>query len=786
MKLTFLSAAVPLTKTITLKDGVISKQSYPLQNKFTSTTTKIKTLSELYKTLKTNSQHPDKPCLLKGEIQKQLENESRKYSTRTNTPTSMVVFDMDRAPFNSPDEFMHAIGIDDISYVVQYSASYKINKKDKTLSCHIFCLLSSPRPAPELKAWLMHLNLSTDVLRNALTLSNSTHALHWSLDITCCQNDKLIYIAEPTFVGMKSPIPPDERIQFVKRTIDTLPVERIALRPMDTLKKAQRTLLNELQTAAGITPNKSKTKMVGEYEVQPGVGEIAQYQVTDCGEYNRLNLNGGDSNAYYHRKDDPILLHNFKGEPSVYIKEILPQYYADLLRARSALEATPNASGDILLAYRDKVTAAYHKGTWNEGTQNLELYTVKSRDQLADFLLSHGRALGDFVPEWSTTFDPQNPIIFDEVNHTINLFAPTNFMRQKKAPYQNFPAIQRIINSAVGTKEIQTHFLNWLAFMFQTRKKPLTSWILHGTFGTGKGMLVNKIIAPLFGPKYVHQMRASELNEKYNSWLETSLIVFVDEIEADMFTNPKGAESDLRNYITEPNITIRRMRTDPYMVSNYTGFIFSSNKRQPVHIPIGDRRFNVGAYQRERFYPTDEELLALPKELKAFANFLLNYKVCEKTAHSILQTDERQAIQQLSVTSVDQIANDILNGNLRGLIDALPDAKLMAEMGVQNPTAAAYISIIKRFAEDLNNGTSPSRITRDELAVIFTHCVGKVPEGTHKFTAYLRHHGIATKKMRIDDDTPRGIETVWEINAKDRMLLANLFPTKLQKLKFVK
>lgn len=804
MNLTFLSAAVPLTKTITLRDGAIHKDSYPLQSKFTSATEAVTSIAKLYTAIKAASQHLAKPCLLKGVLARPLIGESRKHSTKTNTATEWVVFDLDRAPFNTPNEFMKAVGLHDISYVVQYSASYRLDKRDKTLSCHIFCLLSSPRPAPELKAWLMHLNLTTESLKSALTLSNSQVALHWPLDITCCQNDKLIYIAEPNFVGMKSPVPIDERIQLVKGELDAIPVEQIALRPMDALKKEQRRILNELQTAAGITPTKAKTKMVGEFEVQSGVGEIAQYNVIDCGEYNRIDLNGGDSRAYYHRKDDPTYLHNFKGEPSVLLKEILPQYYADLIRARSAQDATPNEGGEILLAYRDKVTADYHKGTWNPEEKKLEIYRVKTRDQLADFLMGHGRQLGDFVPEWETIFDPQNPVVVDEANHILNSFVPGRYMLPEHQKKGSFPAIQRLLDSAVGTGEVQAHFINWLAYIFQFRKKPITAWVLHGTYGTGKGMLINKVISPIFEPKYVRQMVAPMLDQEFNDFLEKKLIVFVDEVDAGMFENAKKVESKLFNWITEPTLDIRRMRTDYMNVPNFVSFIFASNKPEPVRIPPKDRRFNVGAFQRERYFPTDDELATMPKELTHFAHFLQHYKVDQLSVHKALETEERSAIQALGITSIDQVANDLREGNLSGFLEALPDTHLMDSMGVVNPTAAAYTAIVKRFCEDafvpeserakntVRNSVTreraprTSKITRDELAVLFAHCVGKVPEGAHKFTAFLRHHGITTKVLRVDGETPRGLEVEWNTTAEDRAFIAATFQPKTAKLKAVK
>lgn len=787
MKLTFLSAGVPLTKTITLKDGVIHKDSYPLLNRFTSHEINVENVLQLYHAIKEASRSAQKPCLLKGTLSRPLINESRKNGTKTNTATQLAVFDLDRARFNTPGEFMRAIGLEDVSYVVQYSASYKLDKKDKTLSCHIFCLLDRPRPAPELKAWLMHLNLTVEVLKKSLTLSNSQFALRWTLDITCCQNDKLIYIAEPTFVGMKSPVPPEQRVQLVKGSLDAIPVEQIAIRPMDVLKGEARQILNGLQSAAGLTLTKRKTKMIGEYEVQSGVSEITRYEVFDDGEYNRLNLNGGDSRAYYHLKTDPSLLHNFKGEPFAYIKELLPQYYADLMRDIEHDQMTPDAmSGQFVLAYRDKVTADYFKGTWDPAEKKLELYRVKSRDQLEDFLLSHRRTPGLFIPEWETIFDPTNPVVVDDERHILNTFVPGHYMQKENQKRGQFPMIQRVLDSAVGTGEIQDHFLNWLAYIFQFRKKPLTAWVLHGTYGTGKGMLISRIISPVFGRRYVREAVATILDQEYNDYLANKLIVFIDEIDAGMFENSRKVESRLFHWITDPTIDIRRMRTDFMCVDNFVSFIFSSNKPEPVRIPYKDRRFNVGTFQRQRFEPTDEEVASIESELPYFAHFLQHYKIRAKDANKILETEERAKIQALSRTSIDQVADALTDGNLGSLIEAMPDVALMNSMGVLNPTASAYTALIKRFCTEAL-GAEPSKVTRDELAVIFGHCVGKIPEGAHKFTAFLRHRGIQTKVLRMGDETPRGIEVAWKLTQEDIEYIKSTFkPEQPAKLKVMK
>lgn len=89
------------------------------------------------------------------------------------------------------------------------------------------------------------------------------------------------------------------------------------------------------------------------------------------------------------------------------------------------------------------------------------------------------------------------------------------------------------------------HWLNWLAVIFQHRCKPKTAWILHGTEGTGKGLIVNNILAVLLGRNYVQSKRASELEDKFNGWLEQALIAFIDEIKVSASVKKDMISGDL-------------------------------------------------------------------------------------------------------------------------------------------------------------------------------------------------------------------------------------------------
>lgn len=746
MKVYFLGASLPLTKTIRFENNKLHKDGYPTVKNFTSYETEVETIGDLYKHM---LEHAAKGhCLLKGVLSEPLISASRKGLMPPSTHTRWVCFDLDRAPFSTPDEFMKAVGCEDVSYIVQYSASYKLNKKDPTLSCHIFVLLDKDISPNNLKVWLMHLNLDIKVLDDNLTLSASGSALHWPLDITTCQNDKLLYITKPVLVGLKDPV--TDRIQLVLREQPVLNIARIEIKPLDAMKQKARMRLNQLRVDAGFNEIKGKVRVLGEFHVQPGASAATTWEIREEIEYVRYNLNGGDSWAYWHPKNSWELLHSFKGEDSMFMKDVLPDVYAEL-NAKQRNSLMSNANGEQLLAFREKVSADYWKGLATE--TSLEIYKVKSELQLDHFLQAHGSALGPFVPEWTMVFDPKLPFIVDNDNNIVNTFVPTPLMREARP--SPTPIIQRIIDHAVGTGETQEYFLNWLAVIMQHRIKTQIAWVLHGTFGTGKGLIVNHILKPIFR-QYVHQVEAPGLISQFAGWRVGKLIIMVDEIEVDLFEDLK-VESKLRNWISEPLAEIEQKNRDKYSVPCFNNWIFGSNKPVPVRIPRKDRRTNVGEYQPNRFITTREEIeIELPKEIEGFANYLLTRKADINKAMRILNNDARREIQSMSLSSVDEIAEAIIYGDFEKLYEHMPDMTVLN--GMTDNIATVYADLLRQWSNERT-----TNITRDQLTILFQHCIGRVPEGKNKFTTWLKHHGIKTKKIRMDNsDTAYGITVEWK------------------------
>lgn len=795
MKINFLSAFVPLTKGFTrTADGNILKEPYPLVFNVTShTSDNITTLSEFFKLIKSNAAQGY--CLLKGTLNRELDQESRKGTTRTEDTTSWVCLDFDRCRPTLPitteldiNEELVKLGLGDVSYILQWSSSQGMPGTEGTLSCHVFMLLSAPMGAPTLKAWLQSLNF--EHFSEQISLTRNHAGLRWPLDITTCQNDKLLYIATPVFIGMQDPLADTQRLSLIKRLNGKIPVARIAPAAQETLRKQELNTKNALRKKMGMPITKACIQFVGESEVQNKPGQATVTGIKDCGEFVRINLNEGDSWAYWHHKESFELLYNFKGEYVYRLKELCPAYYANLAAQRVTKNSEPDPEGNLVLAFRDLRTAQYWNGTWNKDAETLTINVARSETQLDHFLQAHGKTSGSFVPIWNIEYLPNEDFIIDQPTRRINTFKRSEYMRsaqpRKVDLRKECPLINRLIENICGNDEkVSTEFLHWFACVFQLKGKPTTSWTFHGIEGTGKGLFFHAIARPILHPSNCFMGSIATLEDGFNDWMIGKLFILIDEIDVDDFTEKGKVTSKLRSYITEPTFPVRAMRISPYEADNRFVIMFASNRPQPVYIPASDRRHNIGRFQSKKLDLTDDEIKNhLPDELQAFADYLAGLTTSVTRASQICHTPDRDRIAKLAVNSIQETANALINGDLEALWAAMPDERHLAAintLSLHNIYASAYADLLRTIAKDHIDGhTHYEKITREELRTIFQYCVGNTPETPNKFTSLLRHCGIEIKRIRRHKIMNQGVEISWAISEEFREFLKTTIVSKLQ------
>lgn len=776
MQATFLSASVPLTKSYTVSaTGGMTKTPYPFVQLFSSNFETINNLLDFERVLKRHAALGH--SLLKGSIAKPLINESRAGSTDSNATTEMLILDLDGLPeliHGKPltiDLFLKELGLEDITHVVQWSAGYGI--ENKKIRAHVFFMLDRPYAAPLIKQWLIQKNHETALLSDSMALTKTQNTLSWPLDISACQNDKLIYIAPPSLKGIKDPMVGKSRITYMPRKNHRLALST-AINTVEKNKTLTHAKIAELRKAAGLSTKKPAYKMYGSQEVmlKPDESTITEMK-TDRG-FVYFNLNGGDSWAYYHPENNPDYILNFKGEPAYLTKELLPDYWAQI----TATPMRTNSAGLTYLAFNDRASGAYWRGTYDAANDVLDLAVAKSETILRHYCLEHGLRLGDFIPEWALSFDPTDTVRVDIANKTVNTFAPSIYMKAVPKPNAKAPkVIMKVLSNALGSDpDIISHFVNWLAYIVQFRDRTGTAWILHGVPGTGKGILMNNIIRPLFGQAHTAVRRMEELNEPYNHFMADKFIVFVDEVQTKALQNERGVMAKLKNFITEVTVTIRMMYSNAHEVRNYTNWIFASNMSDPVSIDKEDRRFNVSKYQPNKLVITEAEVAAIDKELQAFHDYLLQYACDPVKARTVMQTEDRATMMSMSESSADTVANAIMEGNFNFFLQQLPADNNYERNALLKNRVDDYRDALKTVLArtDLNNGACP--ISREELRTIFEYVVGGMPNSPNKFTSLLRFHRMHLKVVWIASKSVNGTKADWKDFAQFPAYIAEHFP----------
>lgn len=804
MKLTFLSADRPLTKSYVLhEDGTFDSTPYPLTYEFTSHEEDVRSLEDFYVQLSAHSTVGH--CLLKGNLQKHLNREPRAGLVAAEQ-TTWGLFDFDGLDPRglSVEGVLAEIGLPGLSYVLQYSASQGIKAG---LNAHVFTYLSKPENVEDLKRWLKWMNLSVPFLREQITLTKTGMALHWPLDITVCQNDKLIYIAPPNITGGVDPV--EERNRLVIGTGKVLTISKAPPNLDDQIRE----LIEQLRVTQGLPNIQIKTTFSRRHQIEvfKNPDQVSITGVKRHGHFTYININGGDSWGYYHRTNKPEVLFNFKGEPQYLIQEINPDYYRDAKNFAQTLKSDAHRPTELngkpqrwVINRRDE--GKYYKVTYKPG-EGVTMDPAPSVKHVDDWCVSNKIPVPDAIEDWDVIFDPTTVEVLDATARQINVYRPTAYKSRSAAKdsengrSRNARAVLGTLDS--GSKESFTgneraaaeyirlikfvcgnddeateRFVNWLAFIWQTGKKPGSSWVFHGNYGTGKGRLA-RVLDKMFGQHFV-VTSPEAVSEQYNAAIAQAQILWIDEVTTDAWDNAKITPK-LRNWITDDVIALRVMRRDMVNVRNYMGIIIAANEHNPVEIRFGDRRWNVAPRQETPLlkmeWATPELIdssygsLYQEANLQEFCDYLQLYVVDDSAARIPLENDAKQAVMRVTQNLPEDIVQAFTGGNTSFFLEYVnPPGP------IPNIEATEYKQVVEKM---IKGGRVPLHTT--DIRKVFEHLAGwqqkaaKFNKACAKFGLHLSGHTVRDGKS-----TYAGRAFDFTVTPEDKLLWSQLQSTGLK------
>jgi hypothetical protein len=766
MQVTFLQGQEPYTKKYErLPDGTYRGHSYPNVFLVSSHQESVFTLAEFAEKLKDHAAAGH--CLLTNNLDKELENESRAKHQRKDEPREWVVLDIDGLEgVHSPDQFIREYlpePFHSVSYVVQYSPSQGIKPG---LRCHIYFLLYTPISAEEITRWLTWQNLSK--LSNQVTLSSSGMALSYPLDRVASANGRIIYIAPPECVGFDDPV--QDRIQLMEKQYERLSFGFVAPSPTEVRAKV-REMVNILRDARGLPKKNAKEHIV----VREDGTEILKKDLIDQGRvtswqednerFMRCNVNGGDSFAYYfHRDQEKPLLHNFKGEPSFDLATFDPSFYRDHVVPQFE---SLSASMPRPFVFRDHASDKYWVGIREGDTIVAQPNVIGASDKkIGDYFSQHGTSPPAVIESWDRIFDPSLPKQWYPDDKIFNTWRATEYQENDLYTSAVPPTIEKVMRHALGSdEETYEHFLNWLAYIQQTRKKAGTAWVIHGVPGTGKGLLFNFILTPIFGRDYCNVRQIRDLKDKFNGWMEHTILCNIDEANADDLSfEGKEVVNSLKNWITEPYMSIRHMQAASVLRSSYINFVFTTNDFGVLPIQNGDRRFNVAPRQMDKLEITDEEIALLKKELSQFSAYLNRYSVDKSKVIKPLNNAAKLELKEAARSSIDEFYDAVAKGDIMYFVEGThEDTK---EYGA----LSTFKEAVARWVDDVKNNR-PSLVTVKELKS--AHIVMCRDRGMKdgQFRSMSAKRGQPIGRPRVGDERIRGWRIDWKPDHEDLVAL---------------
>ncbi len=275
--------------------------------------------------------------------------------------------------------------------------------------------------------------------------------------------------------------------------------------------------------------------------------------------------------------------------------------------------------------------------------------------------------------KWYTHFDFLPPPMMCP-DHVYNTWTPFEFddytyqltEEEQQETWSIFD--DYILHLADQNEHMKNYLQNWLAYKIQSPggQKNGICLLLFSSQGTGKGTF-NKILSRLFGKYYTSTSKIDDVLGLYNNLISCKLIVNIDEgVSKQMYEN----NEKLKNLITEPTVTIRKMRTDPYEESSYCSITINSNNGG-FPIEQTDRRSLVVSSSKllehdlavkiNEIIENDDKMCYIFKRLQ---NLQIPYNNPKQWSDNRVKTQEYEELRQMNLPLHIQWLNHFIDEEL--------------------------------------------------------------------------------------------------------------------------
>ncbi len=336
------------------------------------------------------------------------------------------------------------------------------------------------------------------------------------------------------------------------------------------------------------------------------------------------------------------------------------------------------------------------------------LYIFKNNNDFENYCTNNNidPDIKSYLPRREIIF---NPGLADGLNESYyNLFDSSEYM---KRDYSGLPKINlndvikeiedrcKVINQILvnifGKKEYLERFINWIAYILQSRKKSTTAWLITSEVqGIGKDLMFVRILMPLFGKKQSQLLNGDRIAKNFNKIDMNCFLRGYNEVfSAGNAKENLHRKESLKDLITAPYQSIEIKGVDTFQSMNFMNFILFSNSSHAIFLDEEDRRFNVirnedakkvkdlSCYRGHNHLEPD-----IANELSDFAEIVHTLDYNTELANSTVDSEAKERLKALSKDEYEEFAKNLLskNGDYFMLEEIFPYSDADEMMGKEN------------------------------------------------------------------------------------------------------
>jgi len=193
---------------------------------------------------------------------------------------------------------------------------------------------------------------------------------------------------------------------------------------------------------------------------------------------------------------------------------------------------------------------------------------------------------------------PQNELFFDyNGKNYVNSFAKQSIPKAAKAySEEGKKAVDHVLlhlQNVCGNREKESrHLLDFIAYMTQNIGKKINYVpLFQGFEGDGKSTIRN-IVGCCIGAANTRPVEPTALQHQFTGWAEGSLFVGLEELRLVGHSRFDVLDA-IKPFITNSEVSIRRMGRDHYVIHNSANFMGFTNHRDALPLNDHDRRWWV-------------------------------------------------------------------------------------------------------------------------------------------------------------------------------------------------